>query len=122
MSEISSTLNQLIDVAERALICRQRIMPDGFEDFVDAIAAIQAPVGATLSDAPRHLVAVLGSFWRSPDAQRPLWLMTIAALLQLVRDDLGHVIEARKRPLEPDTAYRTGGGMPRDERRSYARR
>jgi hypothetical protein len=123
MSEASGTLNGLIDIAERTLCCRQRITPGDFDDFSREVAALQPPVGVTLSDAPRNLVAVLMCFWQSPDAQRPLWMTAIAALLQLVRGDLSQIIEARRRPLEPEpnTTYRTGGGMPRDRYPSAGR-
>jgi hypothetical protein len=114
MSVASSILNGLIDVAERTLCCKQRITPADFDDFAREVAAMQPPVGVTFSDAPRNLVAVLMCFWQSPDAQRPLWMTAIAALLQLVRADLSQIIEARRRPLEQDATYRTGGGTPRD--------
>ena len=83
---------------------------------------MHSPVGAVLSDAPGLLLEALASFWRATEHQRPLWLAAVAVLLQITRHDLSQVIEARRRPLEPDTTYRTGGGMPRDERRSYQRR
>jgi len=122
MSDISRTLVQLIDVAERTLCCRQPLSPEGFSDFTREVTVMPPPVGVTLSEAPRNLCAVLASFWQSPEPQRPLWLTAIAALLQIVRSDLSQIVEARRRPLEPETTYRTGGGMPRDERRSYQRR
>jgi hypothetical protein len=121
MSEISACLNQLIDVAERTLCCRQKLSPPDFEEFAAEVRAIQPPVGTVLSEAPRNLIAVLACLWQSPEPQRPVWMTVVAALLQLVRNDLSQVIEARRRPLEPDTTYRTGGGMPRDERRFYRR-
>lgn len=114
MSEVSATLVRLIDVAERTLCCRQRLFPAAFDELVAEVNALQPPVGAMLSDAPSILVSVLAAFWGAPEsAQQGLWLNAVAALLRLVRSDLSHVIEARKRPLESD-AYRTGGGMPRD--------
>lgn len=122
MSEVSTALNQLIDVAERTLCCRQPLMPAGFDDFAAEVGRMQTPVGAVISDAPGLLVALLARFWATNEAQRPLWLMAIAALLQLVRNDLSHVIEARRRPLDPDATYRTGGGMSRDDRHPSARR
>jgi hypothetical protein len=122
MSEVSATLLGLIDVAERTLCCKQHIRPEAFDDFAREVSAIKSPVGTALSDAPKNLVAVLGCFWQSPEPQRALWLMAIAALAGLVRADLSQVIEARRRPLEAESTYRTGGGKPRDERRSYQQR
>ncbi len=108
MSDVSGTLNQLIDVAERTLCCRQRISPDGFEELLADVRDMRPPVGAVLSEAPRVLIGALAALWASPEPQRPLWLMTIAALLQLVRADLSQVIEARRRPLEPDAVRYAG--------------
>ena len=108
MSEASSTLNGLIDVAERTLCCRQRGTPADFDDFAREVSALQPPVGVTFSDAPRNLVALLMCFWQSPDVQRPLWMTAIAAILQLVRGDLSQIIEARRRPIEPDAAQYAG--------------
>jgi hypothetical protein len=108
MTEVSSALNKLIDVAEKALICRQRIFPEGFEELVAEVRDLQPPVGVALSHAPDVLITVLARLWQSPEGQRPLWLMAVAALLQLVRADLSQVIEARRRPLDPDTVKYAG--------------
>jgi hypothetical protein len=122
MNDVSGTLNKLIDVAERSLCCRQNGAPANIDEIACEVANMHSPVGVVLSDAPGLLLEALASFWRAAEHQRPLWLMAAAALLQITRHDLSQVIEARRRPLEPDTTYRTGGGMPRDERRSYQRR
>jgi hypothetical protein len=108
MSEVSATLIRLIDVAERTLCCRQQLIPGDFAEFAQEVTAVQPPVGVAISAAPRELIAALGYFWRSPAPQRPLWLMVVAAFLQLVRDDLSQIIEARRQPLEPDAMKYSG--------------
>jgi hypothetical protein len=108
MNDVSHILVQLIDVAERTLCCRQHLTPADFAEFAQEVMAVQPPVGVMTSAAPRELVAALGYFWRSPEPQRPLWLVVIAALLQLVRNDLSQIIEARRQPLEPDTVNYSG--------------
>jgi hypothetical protein len=105
MTEVSATLIHLIDVAERTLCYRQQLTPTDFAEFAHEVMAMPTPVGVLMSPAPRELVAALGYFWRGTEFHRALWLIVIAALLQLVRNDLSQVIEARRRPLEPDTRY-----------------
>lgn len=123
MSEVSATLVRLIDVAERTLCCRQMLFPAAFDELAAEVNTLQPPVGVALSEAPAILVTVLAAFWGSTArSQQGLWLNAVAALLQLVRADLSQVIEARRRPLEPESTYRTGGGMPRDDRHPSARR
>lgn len=100
--DVSSVLLRLIDAAERVVCCRSPV-PDC--DLAPEISHLQSPVGAPLSAAPGLLLGALIAFNIAPD--KATWRMIIGCLLPLVRDDLGRVIEARKRPLEPDQqAYR----------------
>lgn len=102
--EPSTILVRLIEAAERAVCCRPT---EELHDLGIAVGELREPVGAPLSRAPVVLMAALMALHFGQGAG---WRVVIGALLPMLRDDLSRVIEARKRPLEPDAgAYRGGG-------------
>jgi hypothetical protein len=104
VSDVSSILIRLIDAAERAVCCRP---VQELAELCDLVKEMQSPVGAALSPAPVFLSDALVIIGRDRD-QETLWRVVIGALLPMVRNDLLRVMEARRQPLEPDTAYRGG--------------
>lgn len=107
MSDPSSTLLRLIDWAERAICCRASATLSELEELERQIGKMQPPVGAVLSRAPVLLTVALLETYRGAHWDRR-WMLVIGVLLPMVRDDLSNIIEARRRPLEPDAPYHRG--------------
>jgi hypothetical protein len=103
VSDPSSILVRLIEAAERTACCRP---VTDLNELGELVGELRSPVGAPLSRAPVVLMAVLMANRTGPLAS---WGVVAAALLPMLREDLTRVMEARRRPLEPDAgAYRGG--------------
>lgn len=105
MTEVSIILTRLIDAAERVVCCRPPNLDEVVAEATDL--HLRSPVGIVISHAPDLLMR--GLYAAADRRYETEWRMIVGALLPMVRADLSRVVEARRRPLEPDTASQFRG-------------